>query len=417
MAKIAFIVPRIGPNFSGGVWCIFEYARGLEYKGHDVYIVPALPSKEPRWFPYKFRNFISSTRKERFLRLVRSFSIFVLSFFRFLLNRDENKLQNFWTNFLIDFAFFEPVLMSFSFAYSISGKYISRIMPDVDYTIATQFTTARFVYYYGKGKKFYFMQHYEALFKNDFDDSKYVSAESSIGYLLPLTMIANSSWLKKKIQSIYSRKSIYLCNNAIDHDIFYGNAKKRDKKSNKITIISYGGRGVQWKGFIEMAKAMAIARDRLNDYCLRWHVYGTSNLPPDNKITPYEALGFLYPKQLANAYRNSDFLLSASWYESFPLFPIEAMACGIPIITTPFGTEDYAFHGDTAHIVKANDVESIAEGIITLCTNPDYANKLAINGLRKARQFTWKKSINNLESILFSHEDIENYTKAEYHNL
>ena len=52
MARINFVVSNLLKDlYSGGIWCIFEYANGLVNRGHDVSIVPTLPTDYPRWFP------------------------------------------------------------------------------------------------------------------------------------------------------------------------------------------------------------------------------------------------------------------------------------------------------------------------------------------------------------------------------
>lgn len=133
---------------------------------------------------------------------------------------------------------------------------------------------------------------------------------------------------------------------------------------------------------------------------IEWLVYGDALLPSNNEVAEYKHLGFLNPSQLAAAYRDADILLSASWYESFPLFPIEAMACGLPVVTTSFGTEDYAVHAETAEIVYPRNVSSIANGLIKLVQDVGYRDQLAKNGHAKSKEFTWNRSVDTMENIL-----------------
>jgi glycosyltransferase involved in cell wall biosynthesis len=119
-------------------------------------------------------------------------------------------------------------------------------------------------------------------------------------------------------------------------------------------------------------------------------------------VAPYEALGFLQPGPLAEAYRKADILLSASWYESFPLFPIEAMACGLPVITTGLGTEEYAINGETAEVVLPRDAASIAAGLERLVLDPAYRARLAAQGRQKSLDFTWTRSVETMERILLA---------------
>jgi glycosyltransferase involved in cell wall biosynthesis len=106
------------------------------------------------------------------------------------------------------------------------------------------------------------------------------------------------------------------------------------------------------------------------------------------------------PSDLANAYRDADILLSASWYESFPLFPVEAMACGLSVVTTPNGTEEYAIHGETAEIVAPRSAEDIARGFTRLNRDPSYRCKIAAAGLQISKKFAWDKSVQRFEPIL-----------------
>jgi glycosyltransferase involved in cell wall biosynthesis len=228
-------------------------------------------------------------------------------------------------------------------------------------------------------------------------------------------MIANSTWLKDKLHSDAGLERVHLCSNAIDHQTFYGEPR-RSPLSKKIVLISYGGRDAVWKGFREMAEAVAIARSKASDVTIEWRVYGSALLPPDNLITPYISLGFLPPQILSQAYRDADILLSASWYESFPLFPIEAMASGLAVITTQPGTEEYAIHGHTAEVVQPRSVESIAAGILKLIRDPEYRYRIASEGNSISRQFTWKSSVERFESILLNQLSDGNTTLIKGNN-
>lgn len=115
---------------------------------------------------------------------------------------------------------------------------------------------------------------------------------------------------------------------------------------------------------------------------------------------PYENAGFLKPRDLARFYKEGDILLSAPWYESSPLFVLEAMACGLPVITTQLGTEDYAFAGEAPEVVEARNPTSIANGLIRLITDVNYRNRIAKSGPEIARQFTWEKSVATMEGLL-----------------
>jgi len=87
----------------------------------------------------------------------------------------------------------------------------------------------------------------------------------------------------------------------------------------------------------------------------------------------------------------SDLYVRPSYLDGMPLGVLEAMATGLPVIATNIaGTKELIQHGETGHLVKANNAEELAAAIIELFSNPDYMKKIAINGLNKvSSQFDW----------------------------
>jgi glycosyltransferase involved in cell wall biosynthesis len=294
------------------------------------------------------------------------------------------------------FAFLKsfPVAIQWGIAEAI----VPTIAPPADINIATKFDTARITALL-PGRKFYFVQHYEPYFGNEYPDPQYAEEVAFQSYKLGLQPIANSSWLRNKLISETGDKCVALCPNAIDQTVFSG-TPKRSADPKRVVVISYGGRKAEWKGFRDMAAAVAIARSKAPKINIEWRVYGDSLLPPDNPVAHYIPLGFLSPSALSQAYRQADVLLSASWYESFPLFPIEAMACGVAVITTQFGTEDYARHAETAEVVEARRPDSIAAGLLKLIEDPEYRFRIATAGNQISKEFSWENSVKRLESIV-----------------
>jgi glycosyltransferase involved in cell wall biosynthesis len=395
MARINIVVPQLSDGFfSGGLWCIFEYAHGLVKRGHDVAIVPMAPSPYPAWFQLPVGRVITATKRERIQNAVTSF---VRAGFASIAGSDSSgKLKKEATT---RFCLLRQNWFSHPIRLGIAETYVPSIAPDSDITVATSFETARPAALLA-GKKFYFLQHYEPYFCSEFPDPAYAASVARQSYGLGFELIANSSWLQSKLRSELGDVSVALCPPAIDHKVFAADPKT-PTSSRHVAIISYGGRNAVWKGFREMAEAVAIARATCPEYEIEWRVYGDALVPP-GEITPYTPLGFLPPARLSEEYKKADILLSASWYESFPLFPIEAMACGLAVITTQLGTEEYASHGKTAEIVQPKNPQSIAEGIIKLVRDEGYRLRIASAGNQVSREFQWDKSIQRFEHILLS---------------
>jgi glycosyltransferase involved in cell wall biosynthesis len=398
MARINIVTPGFSPHtFSGGLWCVMEYASGLAARGHDVTVVPVLPCRHrPAWFPRPAGRIVTSSIAER----CRSFGAAGRRFAAALLPGKTDRVKPALGELACASLSFLASSLSDDIQLGMACRYLSQALPPADVTLATASCTALPVRLCGSGQLLYFMQHYEPYFFTDGTGGRVAKAQPEISCRLGLELIANSSWLKKKIEAEFSRSEVLLCPNAIDHRVFHGQPRRRASDAT-ITVVSYSGRRMVWKGFREMAEAVRIARNVLRGKIIRWFVYGPAAvLPPRNPIAEYEWLGFLQPPQLADVYRSADILLSASWYESFPLFPLEAMACGLPVITTPLGAEDYAIPGETAEIVAPRDPQSIAAGLIRLIQDPRYSRRIASGGNQISKCFTWEKSVSTMEQIL-----------------
>lgn len=105
-------------------------------------------------------------------------------------------------------------------------------------------------------------------------------------------------------------------------------------------------------------------------------------------------------ERIRKAYSEAHLLLAPSWYESFPLFPLEAMACGTPVVTTPYGVEDYIIHLENAFVIPPRDPEAMAEAILTLYQDQELTSRLKMNAPRDAKRFTWEQSVQRMASLI-----------------
>ncbi len=399
MAIINFVVPPLSKTkFSGGILCILRYANGLCERGHTVNVIPLAPCDKPEWINNKY-TFITKSR-DSLLGVIKNYSVYLSSklISRISANKRIRDIVN--NSDLTGGLMWIQQDLSQGVRKALACDVLTNSLPDADFTVATSFETAMPVYFHGKGVLFYFMQHFEPYFCQEYSEPDQAEKEALLSYKLGLNMIANSTWLKNKVEKHSRQGKVDLCLNAIDNNLFYGEPRVRTHADKVINIISYGGRNARWKGFEDMAYAIRELKTTLKEYTIRWQVYGDALLPPDNGIASYESLGFLTQEELAQAYRNAHILLSFSWYESFPLFPLEAMSSGLPVITTEYGVEDYAFHGETAEIAKSRDVRSLVDSLIRVVIDYEYANNIAAAGNKYSKNFNWSKSIHNMERIL-----------------
>ena len=388
MAKICWVVSKIKrKKFTGGIYSILKHADGLAQLGHEVTVTPLQPSEQPKWFgKYNFRLDLP-TRWNAAIDVFKS-------------RRSEGNPVSLLHAISSSLTGLEPRVFSFPIRHSIMCVRAQSALSNHDITIATSFETALPVHLHGKGMKFYFAQHFEPLFCNEFDDPAFAESVANSSYHLPLKIITNSAWLSRKIYSETGRVVHAVAFNAIEPLMF--NKTLPTSSDGVLRVISYGGRGAAWKGFEEMAIAVKKARNLGSN--IEWSVYGDCSIPPENQIAPYKPLGFLRSDSLAEAYRKSQVLLSSSWYESFPLFPLEGMASGLAVITTQAGTEEFARHMETAWIVPPKDPDALCNALVSLSCNKKLRENLGAAGMIEAKKYTWQLATKRMEQILLETE-------------
>lgn len=102
-------------------------------------------------------------------------------------------------------------------------------------------------------------------------------------------------------------------------------------------------------------------------------------------------LGFVPDGALPDLYRSASAFVYPSLYEGFGFPPLEAMACGCPVITSTRGSLGEVV-GQAAAIIDPDDIHTIAKQLFILATDPASANRLRAAGLAQARRFDWERT-------------------------
>jgi glycosyltransferase involved in cell wall biosynthesis len=102
-------------------------------------------------------------------------------------------------------------------------------------------------------------------------------------------------------------------------------------------------------------------------------------------------LQYLDMQRLALTYNLASALAYPSLYEGFGLPPLEAMACGCPVVASQVASLPEVC-GDAVCYVDPKEVQSIAGGINRVLTDDEFRRCLIQKGLERARLFTWEKT-------------------------
>ena len=110
-------------------------------------------------------------------------------------------------------------------------------------------------------------------------------------------------------------------------------------------------------------------------------------------------------EKLVELMQESDVFVFPSICEGFGLVLVQAMATGLPLITT-YNTSgpDFIEEGKDGFLIEAQDVEAIKNKVKYFLQNPEEVKRMGQNAIIKSKDFTWDK---------FSSEIIKSVEKAE----
>jgi len=107
--------------------------------------------------------------------------------------------------------------------------------------------------------------------------------------------------------------------------------------------------------------------------------------------------GFVPHQTLAALYRMATVFAFPSLYEGFGLPPLEAMACGTPVVTSRISSLPEVV-GDGALLVDPYSEEEIAVGITRVLDDEDLRRRLIERGLERAASFSWERSVRQIHT-------------------
>ena len=121
---------------------------------------------------------------------------------------------------------------------------------------------------------------------------------------------------------------------------------------------------------------------------------GMGRLPSRTRLT-----GYVEDADLPALYSGAAVFVYPSICEGFGLPPLEAMACGVPVVTSNVSSLPEVV-GDNAVLVDPYNVDSIADGIRRVCTDDGLRESLRRRGAAHARQFTWQRTVDATWQVL-----------------
>ena len=130
-----------------------------------------------------------------------------------------------------------------------------------------------------------------------------------------------------------------------------------------------------------------------------WHASPLqAQLAPLLAAGEVKQLGYLAPDELANIMAAACALIYPSIYEGFGLPPLEAMACGVPVIASNVSSIPEVV-GDTGILLDPQDTAGLTEAMTTLASAPEVRANLSVRAYQRSQNFSWDQCANQTRHI------------------
>ncbi len=149
--------------------------------------------------------------------------------------------------------------------------------------------------------------------------------------------------------------------------------KLRERGLNDYSLVIAGGKGWLYKQILEEIKNNEVSQSILY-------------------------LDVVKDEDLPVLYNCADIFVYPSLYEGFGLPPLEAMACGVPVITSNTSSLPEVV-GDAGIMVNPTDVNSLCDNMYNLLSDKELKNCMRIKGLERSKLFSWEKAAKDMLGI------------------
>lgn len=214
----------------------------------------------------------------------------------------------------------------------------------------------------------------------------------------PLTILTNSAWTRDMLKQKY-RKESKLVQVGISRELFSPSSTPLYNLKNPSVLFTYSD--YEWKGAADLFIALERAAQKVDNI----NVLAFSAMVPKKFLAGRNMILHLQPRQedLRRIFSSATIMVSPSWSEGFGLPGLEAMACGVPLVTTDSGgVRDYAIPDVNCLMVPPQEPELLGGAIVRLLQDEELRKRFIQAGLKTADEFDWQKRIGEVELALQS---------------
>jgi D-inositol-3-phosphate glycosyltransferase len=234
--------------------------------------------------------------------------------------------------------------------------------------------------------------------------------ERALGRAVDRVVVQSQDEVRGLVRIGVPRTQLTVVPAGVDSDRFTPDGPAAERDPHRPRILSVG-RLVERKGFGDVIQAMRYVPGA---ECVVVGGPPAEELTADPQAKRLRALaeqfkvadrvrlvGGVPARDMPRWYRSADVLVAAPWHEQFELSPLEAMACGVPVIgTTVGGLTDTVVDGLTGDLVPARDPRALGSALRRLVNDKVRRFAYATAALDRARQaYSWKRVAAQVGSV------------------
>lgn len=212
-------------------------------------------------------------------------------------------------------------------------------------------------------------------------------------YILVLSSFVRKTFLENGIKS----EKVVLLHSGINTHVF----KPCEVTKNPRQVIFCGGISLK-KGAHHLLEAAVNVQSYGVEVVLIGSTSAEMHSILNNKSKNVKIMPFVQRDELPRIYSGATCFVLPSLEEGLPKVTLEAMACGLPVITTSNAAgEDLVDDGETGFIIPKGNIGLLTEKIIWMADHPTEAHSMGKRGLAKVEQnFTEKKYYERFKDFL-----------------